>query len=980
MIISLVVAGVAAVVVGGTVAVNEVKNKKYDESELTKTDENTLQQFDESTFSEQEKADFEESAEMSVSDYQKIIAQMQEEIKAKKSEFNASKKGRGLLGTIGDGFKSLFGGGSKKVKNEIASAEEQLNALIAKGDDVTLAEIEEVYKTVMGTDLDLAAVKATLSSTDGSYTISQQNPDGTVSEVTYTKQDIVDKVQENAKRLQEKFDKTKSDQGILSKGLGFINNGLGIGTTGNEAQAQITAFIELASTLSASDDDATFAAKFKAITGNDLTEQAISQLMFDVDAYIAEYDAESATPLTELEKEQIKDYYTMMGNNPASEAIMGYESTQESLKEGFNTIVTTVVVIAAVAAAPFSGGTSLAAVAGCVALGAGVGAATNVALNATDGLTSADGYSLEEAKMDALEGGVNGALAGYGAGAAKAAAGAAKGVAGAAKATTTASKAANLGSKVVKGAKMGAAYGSISSAANYTIDTKIKNELIEGELVQNLRYEYVDDQGRNCIQYPVVDKNGDILYYETHVFDANGQYLEKFTSNDFSLGGLLTNTASGAVTGAVAGGVAGGAGFKLGKTDGSTIQRLAQGTATGAVAGAAGGAAGGATNWALNGCEGELSDAIVDGTLEGATTGAVAGFGAAGGQIIGEKASPKVLNHIEKKYENAQARKLAADAKAGDADGPDAPKTKAQQRADKRVEKYQKQFETQAENVKNYGYEDLADDAIQKKADFDNRLANGEVDPLETRYDKVRSTMDDLPAKSKAKSAEIMDKAKTGKYAEKAKTAYETVKDKITKTSTGEKRTVKGTLKDGYKATKDKYHSLKDSASETWETIKSEKGLLNKGKALYEIGKGSLKGTVSKFFSKFTKFGASSATTTTSTTSTETTTATSSTTPKMSDTAARSLDRISARDSFLADKLAGTNISDSALAKIEQILKANPGKNVQVTTVSSTEVRFNVAGNTYDVSGNKVLMNGVEYGTTVDIPEIWKDYDGSFDT
>ena len=46
MIISLVVAGVAAVVVGGTVAVNEVKNKKYDESELTKTEENTLQQYD----------------------------------------------------------------------------------------------------------------------------------------------------------------------------------------------------------------------------------------------------------------------------------------------------------------------------------------------------------------------------------------------------------------------------------------------------------------------------------------------------------------------------------------------------------------------------------------------------------------------------------------------------------------------------------------------------------------------------------------------------------------------------------------------------------------------------------------------------------------------------------------------------------------------------------------------------------------------
>ncbi len=972
MIISLVVAGVAAVVVGGTVAVNEVKNKKYDESELTKTDENTLQQFDESTFSEEQKADFEENAEMSVGDYQKIIAQMQEEIKAKKSEFNASKKGRGLLGTIGDGFKSLFGGGSKKVKNEISSAEEQLNALIAKGDDVTLAEIEEVYKTVMGTDLDLAAVKATMNSTDGNYTVQQQNPDGSVTEVTYSKEDIVQKIQENAKRLQEKFDKTKSDQGILSKGLGCVNNFLGIGTTGNQAQAQITAFIELANSISASDDDATFAAKFKSITGNDLTEQAISQLMFDVDAYIAEYEAEAATPLTELEKEQIKDYYTMMGNNPANEAIMDYESTQESIKEGFNTIVTTVVVIAAVAAAPFSGGTSLAAVAGCVALGAGVGAATNVALNATDGLTSADGYSLEEAKMDALEGGVNGALAGYGAGAAKAAA-------GAAKAATTASKAANLGSKVVKGAKMGAAYGSISSAANYTIDTKIKNELIEGELVQNLRYEYVDEQGRNCIQYPVIDKNGDILYYETHVFDANGQYLEKFTSNDFSLGGLLTNTASGAVTGAVAGGVAGGAGFKLGKTDGSTIQRLAQGTATGAAAGAAGGAAGGATNWALNGCEGGasgLSDAMVDGTLEGATTGAVAGFGAAGGQIIGEKASPKVLNHIEKKYENAQARKLAADAKApkveGDPDGPDAPKTKAQQRADKRVAKYQKQFETQAENVKNYGYEDLADDAIQKKADFDNRLANGEVDPIETRYDKVRAAGDDILSKTKAKNAEILDGAKTkgGK-----------ILDKITKTSTGEKRTISGTIKEGYEAAKGKYHTAKDSVKSTWETLKAEKGLWNKGKALYGIGKDAAGKTLSKIFSRFTKSGATAAASTAATDTPEPTkTTTTSTTPKMTDAAARSLERIAGRNKFLADKLAAANISDSALAKIEQILKANPGKTVEVTTVSSAEVRFNIAGNTYDVAGSKVLMNRVEYGSSTDISGIWKDYDGSFDT
>ena len=110
MIISLIVGGAIALTVGGGLIADKV-NKKYDQSELEKTDENTLQQFDEEAFSEEQKAEFEESADMSVSDYQKIIAQMQEEIKSKKSEFNASKEGRGLLGTIGDSVKSLFGGG-----------------------------------------------------------------------------------------------------------------------------------------------------------------------------------------------------------------------------------------------------------------------------------------------------------------------------------------------------------------------------------------------------------------------------------------------------------------------------------------------------------------------------------------------------------------------------------------------------------------------------------------------------------------------------------------------------------------------------------------------------------------------------------------------------------------------------------------------------------------------------------------------------
>ena len=851
MIISLIVGGAVALTVGGGLIADKV-NKKYDQSELEKTDENTLQQFDEEAFSEEQKAEFEESADMSVSDYQKIIAQMQEKIKSKKSEFNASKEGRGLLGTIGDGVKSLFGGGSKKVKNGIEDAEAKLNELIAKGENVTLSEIEEVYKVVMGVDLDLAAVQATLDSTDGSYTVQQMNPDGSVSEVTYSKEDIVAKVQENAQRLQEKFNKTKSDQGIISKALGGVNNLLGIGTTGNEAQAKISAFIELAGTLSPSDDDATFAAKFKSITGQELTEQAISTLMFDVDAYLAEYEANSTVELTDFEKEQIKDYYTMMGNSSANEAIMDYESTQDSVKQGFNTIMTTAIVVAAVAAAPFTGGASAIAVAG---FGAAVGAATNVTLNATDGLTSADGYSLSEAGMDALKGGVTGALAGAGG----AVAGKAAGATGKLAATKIGGKiVAKVGENAVTGAITGAAYGAASSAANYTIDTAVKNKLVDGNVIENMGQEYIDEQGRSCIQYPVIDDNGDILYYETHVYDSSGQFVEKFTSNDFSIGGLVSNTATGAVTGAVAGGVAGKAGFKFGKTDGSVGSRLAAGTKMGTLGGATGGAAGGAANWVQSGFEGGASglvDNVVDGTLEGTATGATAGFMVSAGQILGEQASPMVLKHIEGKYENAQARKLAADnnarkaAEAADADGPDSPTAKAhdkaQKRAQDRVDKYDDLYKNQKAKVESYGFDDEAQAVAEKRAEFDSNLEAGKVDPLETKYDKARFTGDKLAENAKVKGAELGEKAKakSAEVVKNAKAAHE-----ARKANAADKKPIGQRMKDSF-------DTARASSKEAWNTIKNEKGMWNKFKAAYNMGKNAFTGTASKIISKFTGAG-----------------------------------------------------------------------------------------------------------------------------
>ncbi len=1021
MIITALVVGAIAVV--GTVGADHVINKKYDKGEIDKTNEDTLQQFDETAFSEEEKANFQENAEMSVSDYQKIIAQMQEEIKAKKSEFNASQKGKGLIGSIGDGIKSIFGGGSKKVKNGIEDAEEKLNELISKGDNVTLAEIQEVYKAVMGADLDLDAIKATMNSIDGVYTVQQADAQGNVSQVSYSKEDIVAKVQENAKRLQAKFDKTKSDQGIISKGLGLANNLLGIGTTGNEAQAQITAYIELAGSLSASDDDATFAAKFKAITGKELTEQSIAELMFDVDAFLAEYEKNSSVPLTELEKEQIKDYYTMMGDSPANEAIMDYESTQESIKQGFNMIVTTAVVIAAVAASPFTGGASLSV--GAIALGAAVGAGTNVALNAADGLTSADGYSLDEAAMDALKGAATGALAGAGGGLAKG------------TGQFVASKVSSqVAQRAITGAVVGATYGATSSAANYTIDTAVKNNIVEGELVQNLKQEYVDEQGRTCVQYPVIDKNGDILYYETHVYDVDGTYLEKFTSNDFSIGGLASATASGAATGAVTGAVAGGAGFKFGQTDGTTAQRLVQGTKLGAVGGATGGAASGVSNWAQSGFEGGASglvDNVVDGTLEGTVTGAAAGFAVAGGQIAGEKLAPKTLSHIENKYEKAQQDKLAADkkaeakaakaadsaddgadetktraqkradkqvdkaakkvdkalvkgmnadakaeakaAKAGEADidGDDVAKTRAQQRADKqldkslenyknakakqveadanagktreqiraekRVARYEKYYEAQSENVRNYGYAEEADAVASKKAEFDSKLEKGEVEPSKSKMETAK----DIAAKSREKSADI--RKKIGGL----------------KPETGEKKTITERLKSTY-----------DSAKENWNTVKSEKGLFNKGKAILGIGRDAVTGRVSKWVSRFTK---TDATTVADTSKTPAGTAAS--TPSKVSAVDNLLDDISFRNKGFADRLASANLPESTLKEIAKIVRTSSGGIDNITIDRTTgSVGFELNGRSYDVSGGTVYVNGID----TSIAGIWKDYDGSFDT
>ncbi len=216
-------------------------------------------------------------------------------------------------------------------------------------------------------------------------------------------------------------------QGWLSSGMSTFNDFLGFGTSESEAQAQVEYYKSMVEELENCHDPVQYAALYKELTGQDFDQNALCQLMA--------YNKVTGTKVEDKEQinvpegtqqndltEAIDGYVnavneegggdasvlSVTNNSSANEKIQDYIQTQETVTDAAAGVITGLVTVAAVAAAPFTGGAS-------IALAVGVGAAANVAVNASNGLYDKDGngtidfnYTAQEAVQDAVVGGISG--------------------------------------------------------------------------------------------------------------------------------------------------------------------------------------------------------------------------------------------------------------------------------------------------------------------------------------------------------------------------------------------------------------------------------------------------------------------------------------------------------------------------------------------------------------------------------------------
>ena len=488
-----------------------------------------------------------------------LIAQMQAEIDRLQSEYEGATKNRGFFGAIGDGISSLWGGGSSKIKNKITEYTKLLNGAIKDP-----SKIKDAYEKIMGCELTQDKMLEITQANQLANTLTKEQ-----------KQEICNKLKEQAANLSKELKEAHDGQGWFTKTIGFLNNGLGFGTTNIKAQAKIEEFQKLVNELNPDDPD--FAAKYQAITGEALTEQSITGLLLDTEAYIEECKAEYEKSIgKKLSDKEAKAFEEAMLNELASqgintnkvskgtEVIYDFENTSQMASDIGAGIVVGIVTTVAVIAAPFTGGASL-------ALAAGVGAVTNLAIKASDGLTSDAGYSFEQGVLDFASGAVDGLLAGVMAGgiagslsknSAKIAAG---NVAKAAARNAGKSGAqiffGNMGKSVLRGSLIAAG----SAASHYTLDTVGKTgiyNLTDGyEQLENPTSVMQNEDGTYIFVYDVKDKTtGEVIWQNIEIVDSvssdengnivKGNVIKTYQSNDFNWKDFGTQVAISGVAGA----------------------------------------------------------------------------------------------------------------------------------------------------------------------------------------------------------------------------------------------------------------------------------------------------------------------------------------------------------------------------------------------------------------------------------------------
>ena len=397
-----------------TVSATKINSKEYEE-EVEKLIESAIEEEEKN----KTKDDIKKNSDSQTAE-EYALKEIEEQIAQKKAEIEAEKEARTGIGAIWDGVKGLFGKGSNGEIKEL----EELEELYKKAsNDPTAENVEELYKAVNGTEINWDKIEEAKQT-------SQSLANGeikTANGETISQEDVANAILSMAEGLDSDFTQNVESQGLISKGINLINNNiLGIGQTQDMTQAQIDLLKEQVDKLSKTEDPEEFAALYKQITGEDLTQESISQLI----------GGESKVQ-----------------NSKAAEAMMDYEQTQENGMTAFTGVV---VGIATATTGPLGG--------------AVVGALINTGLRAVDAVTQTNGktplenlgeYAKNDLVKDLALGAVSGLAGGVGNKASAYITGLGKAGAGAAAKIAT-----RVGAEFVEGA----ADGAISNAGEYLID------------------------------------------------------------------------------------------------------------------------------------------------------------------------------------------------------------------------------------------------------------------------------------------------------------------------------------------------------------------------------------------------------------------------------------------------------------------------------------------------------------------------------
>lgn len=470
--------------------------------------------------------------------------EMLAELAAERGEIDAAKDGAGIV----DDVKSLFGFGNAADEKAYAQKRDLLEKAILSDDPATtqtafkaLHSEDEVYK-LDGRIVDASQLSENelkqcvvvnvkdLSKDDLAQYYEKHKANAQVAaqyakaltqgNLTYYGQsvnmeDVNAALKAQTKAMAEELEDAIAHQGIMGKGMDKINDLFGFGTSNSEARSQVEHYKAMIKKLENCKDPVQYAALYRSITGNNLDlTQVVQSLSYNE---ITTGKPTTATGARESKVPAANQYdlandvnnmsqmvFDHANGNPAvlasghssraSEAIQDYIITQDNMVNTAKGVATGIITAAAVAAAPFTGGAS-------IALGAAVGAGTNMLLGAADSVYDADDngtLDFNYTAKEALQDGALGALSGMTSTGANQAGKAltsylSKGASNAA--TTTFNEALKrnlvLGSARLTGAAFeGAIDGGFGSGGGYII-----NSLAEGEDISLDRLKDVTLQG-----------------------------------------------------------------------------------------------------------------------------------------------------------------------------------------------------------------------------------------------------------------------------------------------------------------------------------------------------------------------------------------------------------------------------------------------------------------------------------------------------